>query len=111
MPAMPPGAPDYNMRPYGQRGWCVMEEAAACIAAFYGCDRDEMQPKLLDISGIEPQPHVPKKKPSIQTIEAMIDSATFTGKGDKEVVMKQIKDFNALLNDTDHPLGVVCMGA
>merc|ERR1712096_173808 len=88
---------EYNRTPYGDRGWCVMEEGAAQLAAFYQ-GTSESQPKLIDISFDEPEPYAVSEKPTVADIEARIDRATFTGKGDKEVVMKQIKEFNTLLH-------------
>ena len=57
----------------------------------------DKQPKLIDISGAVPAQIEVSKAPTLRSLETALNNAKFTGKGDEEVVMKLLRDFNALL--------------
>ena len=96
----------FNSRAYGDRGWCCFEEGAAKLAAHHrrkaaksgAADRN---PKLIELSDDGEMARVvdvaSTRRPRLDELEGTINAAHFTGKGDKEVVVKMLKDYNALL--------------
>jgi len=98
LPVAPSADVEYNTNPYPKRGWCVMEDGVSRLAAFHERGVRSGLSKLMDISGGECVPHVPGEKPAIAELEALMEAATFTGKGDREIVMGQLKSFNAMLH-------------
>ena len=92
----------YSERGYFERGWTTFEDGAAKLAAGHRTAEDKMllgekQPKLIDISGAVPARIDVSKAPTLRSLETALSRATFTGKGDEEVVMKLLRDFNTLL--------------
>jgi len=90
----------YNSQPYEQRGWTTLESGvsteALARAAFYPeitTALARLPPKLVEIDGERPvaaAAHVQARGgagPRIESVRAAIAAATFTGKGDKEVVL------------------------
>ena len=97
------GSP-FNTLAYNDRGWCCFEEGAAKLAAYHrrkakGDAKSRRTPKLIDVSSVgEPQVvDVSMQHPSIDELENAIQAATFTGSGDKEVVVTMLKEYNSLL--------------
>lgn len=104
LPSAPAGE-TYNERPYSDRGWCVVEEGVARFAArnrFRAANSNRKQwdfPKLIDISeGVPKVPDLNDESCSIEYIENALSNATFTGKGDREVVTKQLREFHTILS-------------
>ena len=111
VPPRPPGLPDeegaYNETPYDRRGWCRFEqavtiEAASACSAFpkvQNALRLVTTPKFLRID--DPDDLALDRMPTAAPIEiqleedvaAAIEAAAFTGKGDRDVVMKLFDDY------------------
>lgn len=100
IPTAPAGV-EYNTRPYDQRGWCCFEQAASEFAAYYGGKPNKLIELRWDSHASE-QPIsmvLPViQTPSLASAKKKIEAASFTGKGDLDVVMKMLKEFNAVLS-------------
>jgi len=97
----------YNARPYDHRGWCVMESAAA-----FSSDSEwsrnlknvasgrELPPNIVEIDGDHPVAAEDEAGNSSSLhhdkVEA-IRAATFTSKGDHDIVVRQYQEYSSLL--------------
>ena len=109
--------PNYNGRKYPMRGWCVFEDGVACLAAGHRSEANRgaalgwgpwagrEQPKLIEISGFYPHVVDVPKAPKLKELEGRLAKATFTGAGDRDVVMGMLKEFNTLLDIAAKPTG------
>ena len=105
VPHSPMDAPEhYNETPVDQRGWCQFEEAAALLAVGHRSPYDRTiygnPPKLIDISGYYPYTIEPSEPPPIDHFVQRLENATFTGRGDKDTVVKMLKTFDRLLQQS-----------
>ena len=110
----------YNERPYSQRGWTTLETAVATEAiAQFSFMRDLgdsvlkwLPPKVLDIGGGgAPEPVVLPLAANgnglrVKAILEAIGAATFTGKGDRDVVVQLYRNFIAKIGIEVNQLGM-----
>ena len=106
----------HNGQPYDQRGWTTFEsavstEALARVAHFKGLKAvlAKMPPKLVDIDGNEPReakeaavsgPTDEGVGRRIERVRGSIRAATFTVKGDANVVLGMYADFITRISNT-----------
>ena len=103
----------YNDRPYENRGWTCFEsgvsgEAIAQAQHFKGLDAvlKRLPPKVIEIDGDGPRVADADEAgssdegtgPRIERVRASLKAATFTGKGDEEVVMRLYNDYFAKIS-------------
>ena len=97
----------YNARPYDHRGWCVMESAAAFSSASEwsrnlknAASGRELPPNIVEIDGDHPVAAEDEAANSSSLhhdrVEA-IRAATFTSKGDHDIVVRQYQEYSSLL--------------
>ena len=102
----------WNARPYDERGWPSLEQGAAATIAAHLAEVDARgqlpkrfalaqasRPKLIDISnGVTTFPNI-DSDPARQLDQAVaaINAATFTGKGDREVVTELLWSFHDVI--------------
>ena len=105
----------YNQRPYDGRGWCTFEGEVSCeLEARLSVNprmRDALAclpPKMLALhSNADPTPievDAGALKGRVERVVAAIESATFTGKGDKPMVVQLYKDYVRRIADVLQPL-------
>ena len=104
----------WNGRLYGHRGWTCFETGvsteALTRAVYYPKLRavlEELPPKLVEIDGEAPVVAANDGTaagdegagPRIARVRGSIEAATFTGKGDKEVVLRLLRDYMARIGN------------
>jgi hypothetical protein len=95
----------YNERPYDERGWCVFENAVSyeLLARLPGLPRvrealDALPSKVLVLrSGQPTEPGVAReqRETRVAKVVASIERASFTGKGDKAMVVALYRKYVA----------------
>ncbi|EOD15166.1 hypothetical protein EMIHUDRAFT_119448 [Emiliania huxleyi CCMP1516] len=102
----------YNGRPYHARGWTTFEsavstEALAQLAYYPGLGKllEELPPKVIEIDGEGPRVAEMEDRadegmgPRNERVIAAIEAASFTGKGDKPVVVQLYRDYAIKVNN------------
>lgn len=87
--------PAYNDRPYQDRGWCVFEEAAAMMVADADIPHKGLlrAPKLSRCTERGDLEEVVRTSCTPTDLEIRMRTATFTGKGDREVVVSSFTKY------------------
>ena len=95
----------YSTRPYDQRGWCIFEEALATytttvieeISKMRAVKESQMvRPKMVSITGGASIPCTFEGRDPSHVLEEAserLQSATFTGAGDREAVIRGLMDY------------------
>ena len=104
--------PCHNARPYDGRGWPRLEsgvstEGPSRAAYFPGLSAalERLPPKVVEIDGAAPEAAAERyggregAGPRIERVRASIQEAFFTGKGDKEVVVRLYNDYITIVNN------------
>ena len=109
----------YNGRPYLDRGWTTFEsavstEALARLAYFPGLGElveERLPPKVVEIDGAGPRVAEMEDRadegmgPRNERVIAAIEAASFTGKGDKPVVVQLYRDYAVKVNNAMNASG------
>ena len=104
----------HNTTNYADRGWCCFEEGVALFTMTHlqaaedkAAERgnpvhealalaQKSRPKLTELSATKDEPRKATSEPIVRLLQRTIDAvskATFTGKGDKEDVIKMLHEF------------------
>lgn len=77
----------YNERPYAHRGWCVAEEVFSTECLLRVPLPPMSRPKIVSLGDQGEADEIVPKMRRMSDVKQEIGSATFTGKGDHEVVL------------------------
>jgi hypothetical protein len=104
--SMPDGDGSSSRDADDSSGWCNFEQGAALIAAGIrdrgifkqkGDKGEPQPPKLIDISAGRAEVVRVKRPPTARELEERIERAVFIGKGDKAVVIQQMRAYRHIL--------------